>query len=54
MHSGECDAAQTHQLFHHRSYQKPSKESRTRVTKGALQEFTVENGKEDSVVSISK
>jgi len=26
MHSEECDAAQTHQLFHLRSYQKPSKE----------------------------
>ena len=36
MHSEECDAAQTRQLFHHRSYQKPSKESSTYVTKGAF------------------
>jgi len=59
MHSEECDAAQTHQLFHLRSYQKPSKESSIRVTKGAFQKFTVENGKafsarEDNVASISK
>ena len=35
MRSVECDVAQIHQLFHHCSCQKPSKESSTCVTKGA-------------------
>ena len=60
MRSVECDVAQIHQLFHHCSCQKPSKESSTCVTKGAshstpkkfgLDFFTVANGRTFSSIS---